>query len=47
MKKDKFLLNIQKEKMKELWDNNKDDSWNNVSNEKKQLVRNELLKRIN
>lgn len=27
MKKDKFLLEIQKSKMKELWDNPEDEVW--------------------
>jgi len=30
MKQNKFLLNIQKEKMKELWDNKKDEIWKNI-----------------
>lgn len=29
-KKDKFLLEAQKSKMRELWDNKEDEAWNEV-----------------
>jgi len=54
---DEFLHKIQKEKMKELWDNKEDEEWKisekmakkflfSLSDEKKKIIREELIKRL-
>ena len=54
---DEFLHKIQKEKMKELWDNKEDEEWKisekmakkflfSLSDEKKKIIIEELVKRL-